>query len=137
MDKPPSSINKAAPKTTNNMRCSHHFARFGFANILNSGLSNHNPAATSVATETGGNGIFCHKGVAFATSAVSIGDKKVTNANKGTINKSSNNKIDTIRCPRGESNIAPFVKQLMHITIAVEVNTNPAAPTNAICQLNP
>ena len=56
-------------------------------------------------------------------------------ASKGTINKSSKSKIDTIFCPR-------LVESALRspntcITMAVEVSTKPAEETNATSQETP
>ena len=77
----------------------------------------------------------CHKGLVTATDSAVVGAKKATIANKGTISKSSNSKIDTICCPPGLFNSLRSPKTC--ITIAVEVSTKPAAHTNATCHGKP
>ena len=60
---------------------------------------------------------------------------KATIASKGTINKSSNNKMATIFWPCGWA-ISPRSPSNC-ITIAVEVSTKPAAPIKATCHVKP
>ena len=74
----------------------------------------------------------CYKGVLLS---VCWGDKKATTANKGTISKSSNKRIETIFCPCGVDN--SFRSPNTDITIAVEVSTKPEALTNATCHETP
>ena len=56
-------------------------------------------------------------------------------ASRGTISRSSNNRIDTIFCPLRLSN--SFRSPNTDITIAVDVSTKPAAPIKEICHEKP
>ncbi len=62
-------------------------------------------------------------------SALACGERNATSANSGTMSRSSYNKIDTMRCPRGCAISPRSVNSC--ITMAVEVSTNPAAAMNA------
>ena len=68
-------------------------------------------------------------------SVFSSGERKVIMANKGTMRRSSNNKIETIFCPGLVDNASRSPKTC--ITIAVEVKTKPDEQTKAISHETP
>ena len=61
------------------------------------------------------------------------GERKATNANKGTIERSSNNNVETTRWPLGVELMPRSSKTCM--TIAVEESVNPIAAMKAIGKL--
>ena len=131
VESPPNSINNAEPNTTNKAAAVMISRILVPASNLNSGLSNQRPATTKAATDNPAMPNCCHSGVLSAVETASAGAKKVTTASNGTINKSSNNKMETIFCPRGLA-ISPRSLNTC-ITIAVEVITKPLAPTKETC----
>jgi hypothetical protein len=96
MDNPPNSINKAAPSTTNNAAAVITSRALACAKIRNNGLSNHRPMATNAPKDKAEIPTRCHSGE-VGSWAISVGDIKATIASKGTIRRSSNNKMETMR----------------------------------------
>ena len=132
IDRPPSSISSADPSTTNNAAAVIISRTPVLASIVNNGLISTRPTINNASNEPNATAIACQAGVSLVCTT---GDKKATMANSGTISKSSNNKMDTMLWPLAVDN--PLFSPKVCMTIAVEVSTNPDAPTNATCHDTP
>ena len=132
IDSPPFSINTPAPNTTSNAAAVITSRALLRTNTLNSGFNSQRPAATIIATLPNALPMSSHSGVLLS---MRTGDKNATIAKSGTISKSSNSKIDTIFCP--DDVPSSLRSPSTDITIAVEVSTKPAAPTNDTCHEKP
>ena len=132
IDSPPFSINTPAPSTTSNAAAVITSRALLRANTLNSGFNSQRPAATIIATLPNALPMSSHSGVLLS---MRTGDKNATIASSGTISKSSNSKIDTIFCP--DDVPSSLRSPSTDITIAVDVSTKPAAPTNDTCHEKP
>ena len=133
IESPPSCISSAAPSTTSSAAAVITSRARAAASSRNSGFSRNTPATTSTASEATPIPIAPQREAAPASGG--NGDMNATSASSGTISRSSNSRIDTIFCPRGEATSPRSPSSC--ITIAVEVITNPAPATNATGQFQP
>ena len=97
--------------------------------MRNSGLSSHRPTPTSPTSEATPTSTDSQREPCSASGAA--GAMKATTASSGTISRSSNSSTDTIFWPGGSAMSPRSPSSCM--TMAVEVSTKPAAPTNATC----
>ena len=128
IDRPPISISSAAPSTTISAAAVITSRARTRASRRNNGLSSQVPAATSPASAASA---VSTPATRLPVASCGNGDMNTTSASSGTISRSSNSRIETIFCPRGRA-MSPRSPSSC-ITIAVEVRTKPAAPTNAVC----
>ena len=132
IESPASSINNPEPNTTKSAAAVITSRALELARILKTGFRIKRPMKTNAPNATIAISADCHQTICDSRSK---GDKNVITANKGTISKSSNNKIETIFCPG-------FVESALRspstcITIAVDVNTKPDEQTKATSQDKP
>ncbi len=82
-----------------------------WANTRNSGLSSHNPMAASAPKDRAAVPMRCQRGE-VGSYTNSVGARNATTANNGTINRSSNSKMDTMRCPPRLGYVTAFREDL-------------------------
>ena len=134
MDRPPISISRAAPSTTSSAAAVITSRALALARMRNSGFSSHRPAPTSAPSDSRATPARCHRGE-VATGAASAGARKATAASSGTMSRSSNSRMETMRWPRGARMSPRSASTCM--TMAVEVSTKPAPLTKATCHGKP
>ena len=126
IDRPPNSINSAAPSTTSKAAAVMTSRAWAAANSRNSGFSSQRPAANSARMHPTAIAD-CVQG--SPRSAPPAGASKATSASNGTIARSSSSRIETMRwpCPVALSPRSPRIC----ITMAVDDSTNPIAAMKA------
>ncbi|MNY01082.1 hypothetical protein D3C86_1335960 [compost metagenome] len=102
------------------------------ANRLNKGFSNQRLTAISPTTATSATPTVTHRDTAWSAGA---GDRNATMASSGTMARSSSNKMDTMRWPRGVD-VSPLSSNSC-ITMAVDDSTNPEAAMKATAADSP
>ena len=93
IESPASSINNPEPNTTKSAAAVITSRALELARILKTGFRIKRPMKTNAPNATIAISADCHQTICDSRSK---GDKNVITANKGTISKSSNNRIETI-----------------------------------------
>ena len=125
MDRPPISISRPAPSTTSSAAAVMTSRARLAASTRNRGLSTQRPAATRALRLSRAMPMVCHSGVACAAPSGVPGARNSTRASSGTISRSSNSRMETMRWPRGVASSCRSPSTCM--TMAVEVSTKPEA----------
>ena len=132
IDKPPHCMASAAPSTTSSAAAVMTSRALARASRLNSGFSSQRLTATNPTTADNPTPTVTQRDTAISAGA---GDRKATMASSGTMARSSSNKIDTMRWPRGVE-VSPLSSSNC-ITMAVDDSTNPEAATKATAPDSP
>ena len=127
IESPPMSISTAEPSTTSSAAAVITSRALARASRRNSGFSAQSPTTTSPARAATPCATASQRELPSAPGTT--GAMKATSASSGTISRSSNSRIDTMRCPRGRAMSPRSPNNCM--TMAVDVSTKPAAPRKA------
>ncbi len=128
IDSPPSCINRAAPSTTNKAAAVMTSRAPACASTRKNGLSNQRPAASRKTKQAAAMPIAFQRSAGGAS--MPAGAISATTASSGTINRSSNSRIETIFCPLGRVEVSAFGQQL-HRPPRSKSARSRAAPMNA------